>query len=192
MDELAHAAGRDPLEFRLELARAEWEPAARVLETVRDMAGWTGKTPDGVGRGVAMSYSFGTPVAEVIEVVEQDGQIRIANAWIAADMGVALDPRNVEAQMFGGMVYGLSAACFGEITFSDGAVEQGNFPDYDALRMHTMPKVEVSVLQVQEHLGGAGEPGTPPAAPALANAIFDLTGKRPRRLPLMHDFDLMV
>ncbi|WP_425045779.1 molybdopterin cofactor-binding domain-containing protein [Primorskyibacter sp. S87] len=192
IDEMAHAANQDPLDFRLELARAEWEPAAKVLETVRDMSSWTGKTSQGVGRGVAMSYSFGTPVAEVIEVIEEDGSIRISKAWIAADLGLALDPENIKAQLFGGMVYGLSAACFGEITFAGGAVEQGNFPDYDAIRMHTMPQTEVAILQVQEHMGGAGEPGTPPAAPALANALFDLTGKRPRRLPLMHDFDLLV
>ncbi|MFC6687674.1 xanthine dehydrogenase family protein molybdopterin-binding subunit [Jhaorihella thermophila] len=192
IDEMAHAAGRDPLEFRLELARAEWEPAAKVLEAVREMSGWTGKTPDGVGRGVAMTYSFGTPVAEVIEVRRADDGIRIANAWIAVDPGIALDPENVKAQMFGGMAYGLSAACFGEITFADGAAEQLNFPDYDAIRMHTMPRVEVRVLENQDHLGGVGEPGTPPAAPALANALFDLTGKRARRLPLMHEFDLIA
>ncbi len=192
LDEMAHTAGRDPLEFRLELARAEWEPAAQVLEKVRDMSGWTGKTPEGVGRGVALAYSFGTPVAEVIEVVDEDGQIRINKAWIAADIGFAVDPRNVEAQLFSGLAYGLSAACFGEITFEGGAVEQQNFPDYEAMRMHTMPAVEVAVLQNQTHMGGAGEPGTPPAAPALANALFDLTGKRARSLPLMHEFDLLV
>ena len=103
---------------------------------------------------------------------------------------MALDPQNLEAQMFGGMAYGLSAAMFGEITFADGAAEQTNFPDYDGIRMHTMPAVEVKIIEAQEHIGGAGEPGTPPAAPALANAIFDLTGTRPKRLPLMHDFDL--
>lgn len=192
IDEMAHAAGRDPLEFRLELARAEWAPAAKLLETVRDMSGWTGQTPDGVGRGVAMTYSFGTPVAEVIEVRQTTDGIRIENAWIAADMGVALDPENVKAQMFGAMAYGLSAACFGEITFAAGGAEQLNFPDYDAIRIHTMPKVEVRVLENQTHLGGAGEPGTPPAAPALANALYDLTGTRARSLPLMHQFDLLV
>ncbi|MCF6431989.1 molybdopterin cofactor-binding domain-containing protein [Leisingera sp. MMG026] len=192
MDEMAHAAGTDPLEFRLDLARREWAPAAGVLEAVREMSGWAGKTPDGVGRGVALCYSFGTPVAEVIEVAEEDGSIRIAKAWIACDMGRVIDPEIVKAQMFGGMAYGLSAACFGEITFADGAAEQGNFPDYDALRMHTMPETEVQVLETQAHMGGAGEPGTPPAAPALANALFDLTGKRARRLPLMHEFDLLV
>ncbi|AHD01365.1 xanthine dehydrogenase family protein molybdopterin-binding subunit [Leisingera methylohalidivorans] len=192
IDEMAHAAGTDPLEFRLDLARREWEPAAGVLEAVKEMSGWTGATPDGAGRGVALCYSFGTPVAEVIEVVEENGSIRIAKAWIACDMGQVIDPEIVKAQMFGGMAYGLSAACFGEITFADGAAEQGNFPDYDALRMRTMPKTEVHVLETQAHMGGAGEPGTPPAAPALANALFDLTGKRARRLPLMHEFDLMV
>ncbi len=192
IDELAHAAGRDPLDFRLEMARAEWEPAAQVLEAVREMSGWTGRTPDGVGRGVAMTYSFGTPVAQVIEVRQTENGIRIERAWIAADPGIALDPENVKAQMFSGMAYGLSAACFGEITFADGAAEQGNFPDYDAIRMHTMPRVEVRVLENQDHLGGAGEPGTPPAAPALANALFDLTGRRARTLPLMQDFDLIA
>jgi isoquinoline 1-oxidoreductase subunit beta len=192
VDEMAHAAGRDPLEFRLELAEREWAPAGKVLEAVRDMSEWTGSTPEGVGRGVAMCYSFGTPVAEVIEVVDEDGEIRISKAWIACDMGVALDPGTVRAQMFGGMVYGLSAACFGEITFADGAVEQGNFPDYDAIRMHTMPETKVQVLENQQHLGGAGEPGTPPAAPALANALFDLTGQRARSLPLMQKFNLKI
>lgn len=192
MDEMAHAAGRDPLEFRLEMARPEWDVAARVLETVRDMSGWTGKTPDGVGRGVAFAYSFGTPVAQVIEVVDEDGTIRINKAWIACDMGLALDPGTVKAQMFGGMMYGLSAASFGEITFADGEVEQFNFPDYDAVRMHTAPQVDIQILETNRFMGGAGEPGTPPAAPALGNALFDLTGKRARTLPLNQHFDLLV
>lgn len=188
IDEMAHKAGRDPLEFRLELARAEWDPAAKVLETVRDMSGWTGKTPAGIGRGVALAYSFGTPVAQVIEVADRDGDIAITKAWIAADLGLVVDPQNTEAQLFSGLAYGLSAACFGEITFDNGAVEQENFPDYDAMRMPSMPSVEVAVLQQQKHMGGAGEPGTPPAAPALANALFDLTGERARELPLNKHF----
>ena len=192
IDEMAHAAGRDPLEFRLELMRDEHPPSAGCLEAVREMSGWTGKTPDGVGRGVAFTYSFGTPVAQVIEVVDEDGSIRIARAWIACDMGVALDPGNVEAQMFGGMIYGLSAAAFGEITFANGAVEQGNFPDYDALRMHTAPVTEVRILETNRHMGGAGEPGTPPSMPALGNALFDLTGTRARELPLNKTFDLLI
>ncbi|WP_037307947.1 xanthine dehydrogenase family protein molybdopterin-binding subunit [Ruegeria halocynthiae] len=192
MDEMAHAAGRDPLEFRLELMKSEHAPSAGCLEAVRDMSGWTGQTPDGVGRGVAFTYSFGTPVAQVIEVVDEDGTIRINKAWIACDMGLALDPENVKAQMFGGMMYGLSAACFGEITFAEGAVEQFNFPDYDAIRMHTAPQVEVRVLETNRHMGGAGEPGTPPSMPALGNALFDLTGQRARSLPLINQFDLLI
>ncbi|NOD48369.1 MULTISPECIES: xanthine dehydrogenase family protein molybdopterin-binding subunit [unclassified Ruegeria] len=192
MDEMAHAAGRDPLEFRLELMKSEHAPSSGCLEAVKEMSGWTGQTPEGVGRGVAFTYSFGTPVAQVIEVVDEDGTIRINKAWIACDMGLALDPDNVKAQMFGGMIYGLSAACYGEITFADGEAEQFNFPDYDAIRMHTAPQVEVRVLETNRHMGGAGEPGTPPSMPALGNALFDLTGERARSLPLINQFNLLV
>ncbi len=191
LDEMAVAAGRDPLEFRLELMRGEHAPSAACLEAVRDMSGWTGKTPEGIGRGVGFCHSFGTPVATVIEVAQRDGQIAMTRAWIAGDVGTALDPGTVEAQLIGGMIYGLSAACFGEITFSGGAVEQQNFPDYDGLRLHNTPETQVRILESQPHLTGVGEPGTPPSMPALGNALFDLTGKRARRLPLMHDFDLL-
>lgn len=192
VDEMAHAAGRDPLAFRLELMRDEHPPSAGCLQMVREMSGWTGNTPDGVGRGVAFTYSFGTSVAQVIEVVDEGGAIRIARAWIACDIGLALDPGIVEAQMFGAMIYGLSAACFGEISFSGGMVEQGNFPDYDALRMHNAPATEVRILQTNRHMGGAGEPGTPPSMPALGNALFDLTGRRARELPLNRNFNLLA
>jgi isoquinoline 1-oxidoreductase subunit beta len=192
LDEMAVAAGRDPLEFRLELMREEHAPSAGTLEAVREMSGWTGQTPDGVGRGVGYTYSFGTPVAQVIEVVQEPGGIRIAKAWIACDVGLALDPGTIEAQMIGGMIYGLSAACFGEISFSDGEVEQFNFPDYDALRIHNTPVTQVQVLEANRYMGGVGEPGTPPAMPALGNALFDLTGKRARELPLSKSFDLLM
>lgn len=192
IDEMAHAAGRDPLEFRLELIRREHEPSAKLLETVREMSGWTGQTPEGIGRGVAFTYSFGTPVAEAIEVQDTGSGIKITNCWIAVDPGIALDPGNIEAQMVGGAIYGLSAAAYGEITFADGEVEQFNFPDYDALRMHTAPNFEVRILENNRYMGGIGEPGTPPAAPALANALFDLTGIRARELPLMKTFDLLI
>ncbi len=192
IDELAHAAGADPLEFRISLIRPEHEPSAKVLEAVRDMSGWAGATPDGVGRGVAFTYSFGTPVAEIIEVRDEDGTIRITNAWIACDPGTALDPGIIEAQMISGLIYGLSAAVQGEITFSGGEVDQFNFPDYDALRMHNAPRIEVRILENNHLMGGIGEPGTPPAAPALANALFDLTGIRARELPLNKSFDLLL
>lgn len=189
IDELAHAAGVDPFAFRRDLIRKEHEPSARVLEEAAKMANWTGKTPDGIGRGIAFNHSFGTPVAEVIEVQDQGDGIRITKAWIAADPGTALNPQNIEAQLSSGLVYGLSAAIYGEITFDEGEVQEGNFPDYDALRIGQMPKVEVAILENNAGIGGIGEPGTPASLPALANAIFDLTGTRPRRLPLMHDFD---
>ncbi|MGV6812069.1 MAG: molybdopterin cofactor-binding domain-containing protein [Brevirhabdus sp.] len=192
MDEMAHAAGTDPLAFRLEAMRGEYPAGAGVLDAVADLSDWTGSTPDGVGRGVAFSYSFGVPVAQVVEVVDEDGTIRIARHWIAADVGVALDPSIVQAQLISGAIYGLSAAVNGAITFADGEVEQFNFPDYDALRMHNTPQFEVKILETQHRLGGVGEPGTPPAAPALANALFDLTGKRARSLPLAEQFDLLV
>jgi isoquinoline 1-oxidoreductase beta subunit len=191
LDEMAHAAGTDPLTFRLEMAREEHAPSASVIEAVRDLSGWTGQTPRGVGRGVAFCMSFGTPVAQVIEVRDEDGLIRISNAWIACDPGIALDPRNIEAQMSGGLIYGLSAAIMGEITFDGGEVDQWNFPDYDAVRMHNVPQIAVQIVEGGGRIAGVGEPGTPPAAAALANALFDLTGKRVRELPLNKHFDFV-
>ncbi|WP_209424919.1 molybdopterin cofactor-binding domain-containing protein [Pararhodobacter sp. SW119] len=191
VDELAHAAGRDPMEFRLEAIRPESEIAANVLDQVARMSDWFGERPAGTGRGVAFVWSFGTPVAQVIEVVDEDGRIRIARAWIACDVGRALDPGIVQAQMESGLIFGLSAAVRGEITFADGEVQERNFDDYDALRISAVPRIETRILQVQARLGGVGEPGTPPAAPALANAIFDLTGQRLRTLPLARHVDFV-
>lgn len=192
LDELAHAAGRDPLDFRLEMMRDEDPHSAAVLEAVRDMSGWTGKSPKGVGRGVAFTYSFGTPVAEVIEVVDEDGTIRISQAWIAADVGIALDPSIVSAQMESALIYGLSAALHGRITFEAGAVQQQNFPEYEGLRLHNTPRIHTRILQNKPELSGIGEPGTPPSMPALGNALFDLTGIRARRLPLIDQFPLLT
>ena len=192
IDEMAHAAGRDPLDFRLDLARPESPAAAGVLEAVRVMSGWDRPRAPGTALGVAMVWSFGTPVAEVIEVVQEGPAIRIARAWIACDPGIAVDPQNLRAQMEGGMIYGLSAAVHGQITFSDGMVEQQNFPDTDGLRMPGAPRIEVQILQSNPHVGGGGEPGTPPAAPALANALFALTGTRARELPLERSFTFVL
>lgn len=192
IDELAHAAGADPLQFRLDLATREHAPSAGVIAAVRDLSGWTGQTPANVGRGVAFTYSFGTPVAQVVEVVDENGTIRINKVWIVCDVGTALNPDTIKAQMIGGAVYGLSAAVMGEITFTDGIADQGNFSDYDALRMHNSPQFEVDILETGPHLTGVGEPGTPPSMPALANALFDLTGRRATRLPLILDFDVLL
>ncbi|UWP93269.1 molybdopterin-dependent oxidoreductase [Aliiroseovarius crassostreae] len=189
IDELAHEAAVDPLDFRLRHIRPQHAPSATVLETVRDMSGWTGKTADNIGRGVAFGFTFGTAVAQVVEVErDAEGLIRLNDMWIAADLGTVLDPLNAEAQLTGGAVFGLSAAIHGQITFSDGMAEQENFPDYDALRMGVTPRFHVKLLQNMERMGGVGEPGTPPAAPALANALFDLTGTRARHLPLVEQF----
>ena len=184
IDEMAFAAGRDPLAFRLDLAEAEHAPSAGVLRAVAEMSGWDRARAPGTGMGVAMNHSFHTPVAVVIEVTDQDGAIALSRAWMACDVGTALDPSIIEAQMVGGLIYGLSAAMMEEISFSGGTVDQGNFTEYDALRQHQMPQVAVRILETSWHIGGVGEPGTPPAAPALANAIFDLTGTRIRDLPL--------
>ncbi|MDQ7080649.1 MAG: xanthine dehydrogenase family protein molybdopterin-binding subunit [Paracoccaceae bacterium] len=189
MDEMAHARGLDPVKMRLRLMKGVHEPSRLVLEKVATMAGWTGKTPEGIGRGVAFTYSFGAPTAEIIEVRDGPDGIRITRAWAATDVGVALDPRNIRAQIMSGIIYGLSAAVMGEITFSDGMVEQENFPDYDALRMNNAPRIDVEVLENKTRISGIGEPGTPPSMPALANALFDLTGKRARNLPLNAMFD---
>ena len=191
IDELAREAGTDPLAFRLAHIRPEHPPSAKVLEKLGEICGWTGQTPAGVGRGVAFTHSFGTPVAECIEVVDEDGLIRINKVWIAADPGLALDPANIEAQLTGGALFGLSAAVYGRISFEDGAVVEANFPDYPVLMMPNAPRFEVALLQSGERPGGIGEPGTPPAAPALANALFDLTGTRARNLPLADHFDFV-
>jgi isoquinoline 1-oxidoreductase subunit beta len=195
IDEMAHAAKADPLAFRLDLMRDTHAPSAKLLETVREMSGWDNLKRPGFGRGVAFCFSFGTPVAEVIEVQKTEAGIKLTRAWIACDPGLAMDPGIVEAQMTGAMVYGLSAAVQGAITFADQQVVEQNFYDYDPLRMHATPAFQVAILQNNGtfgHIGGVGEPGTPPAAPALANALYDLTGTRARELPLARTFDFIA
>ncbi len=182
MDEMAHAAGADPLAFRLDhLTHA---PSRAVLEAVAEMSGWTTPLAAGRARGVAFCLSFGVPCAEVIEVADTPEGLRMTGAWAAVDVGIALDPRNIEAQVQGAMIYGLSAAMTGRITVAEGRVEQQSFPDFDPLRLSQCPPISVRVLENGEKIRGIGEPGTPPAAPALANAIFALTGQRHRKLPL--------
>ena len=188
IDEMAHAAGRDPLAFRIDMAREEHAPSVRVLEAVGEMSNWSAARSAGRALGVGFTYSFGSPVAQVLEVVEEDGAIRIAKVWIAADVGIALDPSNIEAQLTGGCLFGLSAAVMGEVTFLDGEAEQSNFYDYDALRMGAAPAFEVQILENARYIGGVGEIGTPPAAPALGNALFALAGKRARTMPFNQSF----
>jgi len=182
IDELAAKAGTDPMKLRLSLINHE--PSRKVLAAAAEMSGWDKPLDKGRGRGVAFHFSFGVPTAEVVEVSVTPEDIRVDQIFLAADVGTALDPRNIAAQLQGAVIFGLSAAMFGEITFADGAVEQKNFPQYEAVRMGQSPRVQVRVLKGGGRIRGVGEPGTPPAAPALANAIFDATGQRFRELPL--------
>jgi len=183
IDELAHAAGRDPFEFRR--AMLEKQPRHKaVLELAAERAGWGKPLPQGRARGIALAESFASYVAQVAEVSIEDGKPRVHRVVIAADVGTVVNPDTVVAQMESGMVYGLSAALFGRITFKDGKVEQSNFHDYPVLRMNEMPQVQVHLVPSTQPPGGVGEPGTPPIAPAVANALFALSGKRARALPL--------
>jgi isoquinoline 1-oxidoreductase beta subunit len=184
IDELAHATGADPLKYRLRLL--DKHPRHRaVLELAAQKAGWGGPLPKGEGRGIAVLHSFGSFAAEVAEVaVGGDGEIKVKRVVCAIDCGVAVNPDTVKAQVEGSVAYALTAALKGPITIKNGRVEQSNFHDYPLLRLDEMPKVEVHIVQSHEAPGGVGEPGVPPLAPALANAVFAATGKRIRRTPL--------
>jgi len=183
VDELAHAAGKDPVEYRRRLFK-DHKRHLGVLDLAAAKAGWGKPLPQGHFRGIAVHESFGSYVAQVAEVSVIAGQLRVHRVVCAVDCGVCINPAGVEAQMQSAIAFGLSAALHGEITFKEGRVEQSNFHDYPILRMSEMPKVEVHIVPSTEKSGGIGEPGTPPIAPAVANAIFAATGKRHRRLPL--------
>jgi isoquinoline 1-oxidoreductase subunit beta len=184
VDELAHAAGKDPFEFRRGLL-GKHPRHKRVLEFVAEKAGWGKAMSNGRGRGLAVHESFGSYVAQVAEVsISKDRGLRVHRVVCAVDCGPVVNPDIVRAQMEGGIVFGLTAALYGEITFEKGRVRQGNFHDYPMLRMHEMPQIEVHIVPSEDKMGGAGEVGVPPVAPAVANAVFALTSKRIRRLPI--------
>jgi isoquinoline 1-oxidoreductase beta subunit len=184
VDELAHLAGKDPLQFRIENATNPRYIA--LLEKVRDMSGWgSRKLPPGHGLGVAMVESFGSIVAEVAEVSTKGKDVKIHNVWCAIDCGLAVFPEGVKHQMESCITYGLSAAFYGQITIDKGGVQQSNFDGYDMVRIAQSPNVEVAIINSGAKMGGAGEPGLPPAAPALVNAIFSASGERVRTLPLV-------
>ncbi|WP_440225227.1 molybdopterin cofactor-binding domain-containing protein [Dokdonella sp. MW10] len=185
IDELAHAAKQDPLAYRLSLL-PQGSRDRRALELAAAKFGWGKPLAKGRAAGLAVHESFGSHVAQVAEVSVEAGRIRVHRVVCAIDCGPVVNPLGVEAQIQSGIVYGLSAALYGKITFKDGKVEQGNFHDYPVLRLDAMPVVEVHIVPSTDKMGGVGEPGTPPIAPAVANAVFALTGKRLRKLP----FDL--
>jgi isoquinoline 1-oxidoreductase beta subunit len=185
VDELANAAGKDPFEFRRSLL--DKAPRhKRVLELAAEKAGWGTPLPSGQARGIAVAESFGSYVAEVAEVsLGADGVPRVHRVVAAIDCGPIVNPDIIAAQIESGIVYGLTAALYGEITIEGGRAVQGNFDLYRLLRINEMPKVEVHIVPSTDSQGGVGEPGTPPIAPAVANALSALTGKRIRRLPLV-------
>ncbi|OYX39321.1 MULTISPECIES: molybdopterin cofactor-binding domain-containing protein [unclassified Sphingomonas] len=185
MDELAHAAGVDPFEFR----KRHLKPGSRhlaVLEEAAKRGGWGTPLPAGTGRGIAIVESFGSIVAHVTEAtLKEDGTPKVLKVTAVVDCGTVVNPRNGEAQVMGGIVMGLSSAIGEAITLEKGAVQQRNFNDYPVLQLADAPAVDVHFINSGAEMGGLGEPGLPPAAPALANALFAATGKRVRQLPIL-------
>jgi CO/xanthine dehydrogenase Mo-binding subunit len=183
VDELAAAARQDPLEYRRQLVR---DPRARVvLELAAQKGDWGVPLPSGEGRGIALLHAFGSYLAQVAHVaVDGQGEVRVRRVVCAIDCGLAVHPDIVAAQMEGGIVFGLSAALWGEVTIAGGRVQQSNFHDYRVMRLHEAPRIDVHIVRSSAHPGGVGEPGTSAAIPALANAVYAATGKRIRKLPI--------
>jgi len=184
MDRLAHAAGQDPLAYRLALLDGQ-PKLANVLKLAAEKAGWGTPVPDGIGRGIAVAESFFSSVAQVAEVrLNSDGSVKVERVVCAVDCGIAVNPDVVKAQMEGGIGYALSAVLHGAITLNGGQAEQSNFDGYGPLRLSEMPKIEVYVVASNQHPTGVGEPGVPPLAPAVLNALLALTGKPIGVLPI--------
>jgi isoquinoline 1-oxidoreductase beta subunit len=183
-DELAYAAKKDPLKARLELmSDARFQ---KVLETLAEKAKWDEKLPTGRGKGVAIFKSFGSISACCVTVAKQGPGVKIEKVVSVIDCGHYVNPDNVKAQTEGNIVMGITAAVKKGITFTNGQADQTNFHQYQVMRMNEMPAVEIHIVDSGAQPGGVGEPGLPPIAPALTNAVFAATGKRIRRLP----FDL--
>jgi len=184
LDELAHAAGKDPLEFRLQHLKTNWR-AARVLETAAKKADWGKAVSKGQGRGIAQHCCFGTYVAQVVDlsVNEKDGSVKVNRVVVAVDCGPVVNPDPLKAQVEGAVTIALSSALKEEVMFIKGGVKSANFDDYKIIRMNEIPEIEVHIVESKESIGGIGEPGVPPTAPAVGNAIFNATGARIRRIP---------
>jgi len=187
IDELAAAALKDPVEYRLDLLRHS-PRATAVLELATQNADWKRVRPKRQGRGVSVQYAFGSYLSQVADIsVGDNGEVRVNRVVCVVDCGAVVNPDTIKAQMEGGIIFGLTAALFGQITLRNGRVEQGNFNDYRALRMNEAPAIDVTIVNSAEAPGGIGEPGTVGIAPALANAIYDATSIRIRKLPLNRD-----
>ncbi len=184
LDELAALAKKDPVAFRLEMLD-KTPRMKKLVETVAEKSGWRQKLPPGHGRGVACSFCFGSYAAEIAEVSLEKGRLRVHKIDVAVDCGLAVAPNTLEAQVEGAVALALTAVLKGEITFAKGRTEQGNFDAYPILTIEEMPKVAVHIVNSHEPLGGIGEPPLPPVAPAVANALFAVTGQRVRKLPII-------
>lgn len=182
IDELAFTAGKDPVDYRRSLIKSKRHLAA--LNLAAEKAGWGRPLPAGHYQGIAVHESFRSYVAQVAEISVDKGQLHVHKITCAIDCGLAVNPDGVKAQMEGGIIFGLTAFLYGEISLEKGRVKQRNFHDYKMVRMNEAPAIEVHIVDSNEPMGGAGEPGVPPLAPAVANAIFAATGKRVRNLPL--------
>ena len=183
IDELAAAAKTDPLAYRLALLK-ENPRAEAVLKLAAQKAGWKGPRSGGTGRGLSVQFAFGTYMAMVVDASVEDGEVRVRRVVCALDCGVVVNPDTVRAQVESAVVFGISGALWGDITFRNGRVEQSNFHDYRVLRMHETPAIETHIIASNEAPGGMGEPGTSALMPALSNAVFAATGKRIRKLPI--------
>jgi len=183
IDELAVATKQDPLAFRLKLLKDAPRYAA-VLQLAATQAGWGKPLPAGRAQGIALHKSFGAIVAQVAEVSVEQGQIRVHRVVCAIDCGTVVNPDTVAQQMQSSVVYALSAALYGQIDIVGGVVQQGNFPSYPMVTLSQAPTVETHIVPSTRHPAGVGEPAVPPLAPAVGNALFALTGKRQRALPL--------
>jgi isoquinoline 1-oxidoreductase beta subunit len=185
IDELAHAAGKDPLEFRLQNLKNN-KRATRVLETAAEKAGWGKPIPKGEGRGIAQHACFGTWIAQVadLSVDKNTGKIKVHKVVAAVDCGPVVNPGPLVEQIESGITIALSTALKEEVKFAKGGVATSNFDDYHIIRMSEVPEIEVHMVKSTDKIGGIGEPGVPPLAPAVANAVFNATGARIRRIPL--------
>ncbi len=185
IDEMAEAGAKDPYQYRRELLRNKPRQLA-VLDRAAEMAGWNQRRQEGRGLGIALVESFGTTVCEVAEVsLDAHAKPRVHQVWAAVDCGLVVNPDQALAQIQGGIIFGLSAALYQEITLKDGAVQQRSFPDYPSLKLADSPRVTVEFLETDSPMGGLGEPGVPPIAAAVANAIYAVSGERIRSLPLI-------